>query len=135
MASPRTLTRRLVLATAALVTVAAGLAVHLLAPPGLVSDAAGDILYAALITSLVLFVAPRARWWVTAAIALAWCFGVELLQLTSLPAQWAASFPPLRLVFGLGFSPWDLLWYTAGVTLVVAIDGLLTRGRRARLDA
>ncbi|MFE6995436.1 DUF2809 domain-containing protein [Microbacterium sp. NPDC057659] len=135
MASPRTLTRRLVLATAALMTVAAGLAVHLLAPPGVVIDAVGDILYAVLITLLVLFVAPQARWWVTAAFSLAWCFGVELLQLTSWPAQWAASFPPVRLVFGLGFSPWDLLWYAAGVALVVAIDGLLIRGRRARLDA
>jgi hypothetical protein len=117
------------------VTVAAGLAVHLLAPAGVVADAAGDILYAALITLLVRFVAPRARWRVTAVVASAWCFGVELLQLTSLPAQWAASFSPLRLVFGIGFSPWDLLWFAAGVALVVAIAGLLSRSRRARLDA
>ncbi|UJP11578.1 DUF2809 domain-containing protein [Microbacterium sp. KUDC0406] len=114
-------TRRPVLALIALATVAAGLAVHLLAPAGPVSDAAGDILYAALIVLLVAFVAPRARWWAVAAVALGWCFGVELLQLTPLPGQWGATVPALRLVFGTGFSPWDLLWYAVGVTLVVGI--------------
>ncbi|REJ07684.1 DUF2809 domain-containing protein [Microbacterium bovistercoris] len=124
--------RRLLLALAAVATVAAGLAVHFLAPAGPVSDAVGDVLYAALIALLVAFVAPCARWRVTAAVALGWCVGVELLQLTPLPSQWAASFPPLRLVFGTGFSLWDLLWYAVGVALVV-ICRMRRGSRRARL--
>lgn len=122
--------RRLVLALIAVATAATGLAVHLLAPAGAVSDAVGDILYAVLIVLLAAFLAPRAPWWATGAAALAWCFGVELLQLSPLPAQWGASFPPLRLVFGTGFSAWDLLWYTLGVALAAGIDGMLRRVRR-----
>ncbi|MFC4140442.1 MULTISPECIES: DUF2809 domain-containing protein [unclassified Microbacterium] len=115
-------------------TVAAGLAVHFLAPAGPVSDALGDVLYAALIALLVAFVAPRARCWATGVIALAWCVGVELLQLTPLPSRWAVSFPPLRLAFGTGFSALDLFWYAAGVVLVV-ICRMHRGSRRARLEA
>ncbi|UNK69845.1 DUF2809 domain-containing protein [Microbacterium sp. H1-D42] len=121
--------RRSVLALAAIGTVAAGLAVHLLAPAGIISDALGDVLYAVLIVLLVAFVAPRASWWVTGAAALVWCFGVELLQLSPLPAQWGAAFPPLRLVFGTAFSPGDLLWYAVGIALAAGILGMLRRAR------
>ncbi|MGB3730793.1 DUF2809 domain-containing protein [Microbacterium sp.] len=122
--------RRLIIALVAGVTVAAGLAVHLIAPGGAINDAVGDVLYAVLIALLVLFIAPRARWRVTGAIALGWCFGVEFLQLTSLPAQWAASVPPLRLVLGSGFSAWDLLWYAVGVAFAVGVDAPLAHRRR-----
>jgi hypothetical protein len=116
---------RLIIALVAAATVAAGLAVHLLAPAGAINDAVGDVLYAALIVLLVLLIAPRARWWATGAIALGWCFGVEFLQLTPLPAQWTASVPPLRLVLGAGFSGWDLLWYAVGAALALGLRGLV----------
>ncbi|MFC0672996.1 ribosomal maturation YjgA family protein [Brachybacterium hainanense] len=122
--------RRLVLALLAVVTVAAGLAVHRLAPEGFAGDAAGDVLYAALIVLLLALLAPHAPWWATAAGALAWCGGVELLQLTALPARWGAAFPPFRLVLGTTFSPWDLLWYVLGAALVGGADGLLRSRRR-----
>lgn len=121
--------RRLIIALFAVATVTAGLAVHVLAPAGVVGDAVGDALYAVLVVLLVLFIVPRARWWATAAIALGWCFGVEFLQLTSLPAQWAAVAPPLRLVLGTGFSAWDLLWYATGVVFALGIDAWLARRR------
>ncbi|MGI6877354.1 DUF2809 domain-containing protein [Microbacterium sp. gxy059] len=124
--------RRLVLALAAVLTVAAGLAVHLLAPESVVSDAAGDVLYAVLIVLLVAFLAPRAPWWAIGSVALAWCVAVELLQLTPLPAQWGSAFPPLLLVFGTTFSAADLVFYAAGVALAAGVDGALRRARRRR---
>src|SRR5690606_20338657 len=64
--------RRIALAVAAILTIAAGLAVHAFAPDGFWSDAAGDALYAGLIYLLVAFVLVRAPW-LAAALALAWC--------------------------------------------------------------
>jgi hypothetical protein len=108
--------RRLALALIAVLTVVAGLVVHTFAPESFVSDATGDVLYAVLIVLLVAFVVPRAPWW-----------AVELLQLTTLPAEWGSAFRPLSLVFGTTFSPWDLLWYTAGVALAAGTDGIVRR--------
>lgn len=123
---------RLIIALLAVATVAAGLAVHLLAPAGMVSDALGDALYAVLIVLVVLFVAPRAQRWLAATIALGWCFGVELLQLTPLPAQWSASAPALRLILGTGFSAWDLLWYAAGVAVAISVAVAIQALRQSR---
>jgi len=126
--------RRLVLLLVAAAIVAAGLAVHLLAPKDAVGDAIGDVLYAVLVVLLVAFAAPWAAWWGTGAVALAWCVGVELLQLTSLPASLGAAFEPLKLVLGTTFAPWDLLWYALGVVLAAGVDGALRRrgGRAVR---
>jgi hypothetical protein len=119
--------RRLALALIAVLTVVAGLGVHTFAPESFVSDATGDVLYAVLIVLLVAFVVPRAPWWASGVVALTWCVGVELLQLTTLPAEWGSAFRPLSLVFGTTFSPWDLLWYTAGVALAAGTDGIVRR--------
>ncbi|MBP2436700.1 hypothetical protein [Microbacterium amylolyticum] len=51
--------RRLLLASAAVIVVLAGLTTHVFAPTGFVSDATGDLLYAVLISLLVAFIAPR----------------------------------------------------------------------------
>ncbi|MGO2151585.1 MAG: DUF2809 domain-containing protein, partial [Microbacterium gubbeenense] len=102
--------RRVILGVLALVVIATGLGVHVLAPGSFATDAAGDVLYAVLIYLLAAIVVPRGAW----AIALAWCVGVELFQLTGLPAQWGS---PWTLVFGSGFAWTDLVFYSVGVAL------------------
>ncbi|WP_221583400.1 DUF2809 domain-containing protein [Microbacterium sp. G2-8] len=121
--------RRLILALAALVVIAAGLSVHTLAPAGFVGDAAGDALYAALIFLLVAFVVPRWPSWASGSVALVWCVAVELFQLTGLPEQWGAAFRPLALVFGTVFSATDLLFYALGVALAAVVDSVMRRPR------
>ncbi|MGO1746586.1 MAG: DUF2809 domain-containing protein, partial [Microbacterium gubbeenense] len=71
-------------------------------------------------------VVPRGAW----AIALAWCVGVELFQLTGLPAQWGS---PWTLVFGSGFAWTDLVFYSVGVALAAGVDA--ARFRRSRRAA
>lgn len=114
--------RRAALAGAAVAVVVAGLAVHRLAPEGVVADAAGDVLYAVLAYLLAALAAPRARVVVVAAVAFAWCAAVELLQLTPLPALAARAFPPSVLVLGTTFVATDLLWYAAGAAAAAVAD-------------
>ena len=65
----RATVRRVIAVSAGVLVVFAGLAVHLLAPDGFASDAAGDALYAALIYLLGVALAPRAAAWLLAASA------------------------------------------------------------------
>ena len=122
--------RRLLIALAAVVVVAAGLGVHFLAPTGFVTDAVGDTLYAALIFLLVAFLIPSRSPWFIGAVALVWCVSVEFFQLTGLPEQWGAAFRPLMLVFGTVFSATDLLFYAAGVAIATSCALLPRLGRR-----
>ena len=109
--------RRLILAIAAVVTIGAGLSVHAIG-----WGPAGDVLYAVLIY-LLLALLMRKRAWIP---ALAWCFGVELFQLTGWPAAWGS---PWTLIFGSGFAWGDLVCYAVGVALAAGIDGYSTRER------
>jgi hypothetical protein len=102
---------------AALVVLVLGLAVHITGPPG--SDKLGDALYAGLVVLLTLVLRPAAPARVLALLGVVWCWGVELLQLTSVPDAAAARFPPAGLVLGSGFDPVDLLAYVVGVLLTV----------------
>lgn len=127
--------RRVGAAIAGVVVVAAGLAVSELAPPGSVSDAAGDALYAALIHLIAVFLAPRAARWKPALGALAWCIAIELFQLTGLPEAWGAAWRPAMFVFGNVFAASDLLFYALGVALVFALDATIARIRaRSRAE-
>ena len=112
--------RRVALGIAAAVVIAAGLGVHALAPAGFLSDAVGDALYAALIYLLAAIVL-RQRAWI---LALAWCVGVELFQLTGVPAQWGL---PWILVFGSGFAWTDLVFYALGIALAAGVDAAWLR--------
>lgn len=118
--------RRILLATAAILTIAVGLGVHALGS-GFAADAAGDALYAVLIYLLAAFVLRRGVW----VIALAWCVGVEFFQLTGWPAAWGS---PWTLVFGSGFAWTDLVFYAVGVALAAGVDRALL-ARRVRRDA
>lgn len=94
--------------------VALGLAVHGLGS-GRAADKAGDALYAAMVYLLLVVVRLRRPRWFPLAVALCWCFAVELLQLSDLPRRAAEVFPLSALVLGSGFDAWDLVAYVVGV--------------------
>ncbi|MDQ0648900.1 hypothetical protein QFZ53_003096 [Microbacterium natoriense] len=132
MTSPPTVVtrRRTVLAGLAVLVVATGLLVHRFVG-GQLGDIAGDALYAVLIYLIAAFALPRSPGMRPALIALVFCTGVELLQLTGLPQVWAAAFPPSALVLGSGFDPRDLVVYALAVIVAAAADALLAKTSRS----
>lgn len=120
--------RRAALAAAAATIVAAGL-VSRTGLAGIAGDAAGGILYAALLYVLLAFAVPRAACAAVAGAAVVLCGGIELFQLSPWPAQWAAQWPPVALVFGTTFNPWDFPAYAAGGAAAGLLDRLLRKGR------
>ncbi|NQW87394.1 MULTISPECIES: DUF2809 domain-containing protein [unclassified Frigoribacterium] len=109
---------RLLTAVAAAATVALGV-VAKLAVPGLTGDLLGSALYTVLLALLLALVAPRLvaprlAAPVAAGAATAASVGIELLQLTGLPAAAADAFPPAAWVLGSTFVATDLLGYLAG---------------------
>lgn len=102
--------------------IASGLGVHFGMPDGSFSDIAGDALYALAVYLFVVLVAPGWRPLGVGAVAFAWCASVELFQLTGLPSQLGAGFPPLSLVLGTGFDLRDLFVYAIAVVGAVAVD-------------
>lgn len=127
--------RRLGAAACVLPVIALGLGARFLGS-GLAADLAGGVVYAVLIYVLATFLRPRAGHVANALAALVFCVLIELLQLTDIPADLAAYFPPVRLVLGTTFVPLDLLAYGLGTALALGMDlvagGLLrTRGAKA----
>ncbi len=118
---------------AAVVVLAVGLGVS--RADGLAADLAGGALYAALVQLLVLLVAPRAHPRAAAAVALGACVAVELAQLTGVPADVVAAWPPAAYVLGSTFAPLDLLAYAAGVAVVTVVDARARRAARVRQGA
>ena len=125
------LPRRAALACAAVVVLAAGLLART-GLPGIPGDAAGGILYAALMYLLLAFVLPQARPRRVAGAAVVICVLVELFQLTGYPTAWGSAWPPLRLVLGTTFNAWDLPAYAAGAAAAWLADQLLARIARPR---
>ncbi|GAA3694183.1 hypothetical protein GCM10022377_03510 [Zhihengliuella alba] len=123
--SPRRLRRRSALVIAGAGLVPLGLASRFLLD-GWLGDAAGGALYAALVYLLVALVRPDQRALPIAALAWGLCCAVELLQLTALPRELAASFPPAALVLGSTFVATDPIAYAAGAALAAFADRLLT---------
>lgn len=120
------LLRRTGLASAAVAAIAAGLWART-GLAGMAGDAAGGVLYAVLLYLLLAFAAPRTRCTAVAAAAVILCSAIELFQLTPWPAQWAGQWPPLRLVFGTTFNPWDFPAYAGGAAAAGLADRLLRR--------
>ncbi len=112
--------RRGPLLAAAAAVVATGLVVS--RGDGLAADLGGGVLYAALVHLLVLLAAPRVRPAVAAATAACVCVAVELFQLTAVPAQVCAAWPPAAYVLGSTFVATDLAAYVAGVAVLTAVD-------------
>jgi hypothetical protein len=104
---------RVAAATASAVIVGAGLALRTLAA-GEVAKYGGDALYTLLVLALVLVVAPSMPPARAAAVALAVSWGVELLQLSGVPAHLARQSTAARLVLGSTFNAPDLFWYAVG---------------------
>lgn len=101
---------------------------------GRVEQYSGTALYASLVHVAVLFLRPRWSPWAAGAVALAWCWGVECLQLTGVPADLSARSLPARLVLGAAFDPVDLFWYPVGIAPLVGVHAWLRHrsGRAGR---
>ena len=110
--SPETRRRRMLAGVAGLILVT-GLVVHFA-----IQSAAGnfvaDALYAVMLFVVLSFVFVRTSGWLIALVTFLLCLGIELLQLTGLPAGLAEVFPPARLVLGTTFAAIDLVAYLAG---------------------
>jgi hypothetical protein len=62
--------------------------------------------------------------------ALTFCWFIELLQLTGLPAELSERSLVARLVLGVQFDALDLVWYAVGVLPLTALHGALARQGR-----
>ncbi|WP_375237645.1 DUF2809 domain-containing protein [Microbacterium schleiferi] len=124
--------RRITAAVALGAVIAAGLGVHFLLPDTAATDIAGDALYAAAVYAFIILLIPRRHPLLVGAIALAWCVGIELFQLTGVPLAAGAAFPPAMLVLGTVFDPRDLLVYGATIVIVTATDAVIHRVRDHR---
>jgi hypothetical protein len=115
------LSRRWSLAAAGAVILGAGLFVHF-AAGGVAGGFIADGLYAALVFVLLAFLMPGVRIGVPAFLALAFCVGIELWQLTPVPGELSRSIPGASLVLGSTFQWFDLIAYAVGVALAAAVD-------------
>ncbi|MBW9094095.1 DUF2809 domain-containing protein [Microbacterium jejuense] len=109
--------------------VAAGLLVHAALPDSAATDIAGDALYAAAAYLAVVLIAPALPALGVGGIAAAWCAGVELFQLTGLPLEWGARFPPAMLALGTVFDARDLVVYVVTIAVLAAIHAAWARRR------
>lgn len=110
---------------------------------GALRQHSGTALYASMVYAGVFVLAPRARPMVAGAIAAAFCWLVEFLQLTGIPAALSERSVVARLALGVQFDATDLAWYLVGVLplvllhagvnrWVLASGGRAVRGRRGR---
>jgi hypothetical protein len=96
--------------------------------PALIATYGGDTLYATLSFFLAALLWPRWPTWRLVAIALGFCYAIELSQLYQAP--WLDALRgtlPGRLVLGSGFRWDDLLCYAVGALLAATIDSLWLR--------
>ena len=123
--APRRPARRVIAAVLLAGVIGAGLAVHALLPDTAMTDIAGDSLYAGAAYLALVIVAPRLAPLVVGALAAAWCIAIELFQLTGIPMQLGAIFPPAMLVFGTVFDGRDLLVYVVTLVVLVGADAVV----------
>ncbi|MEV8359175.1 DUF2809 domain-containing protein [Microbacterium sp. NPDC076895] len=112
-----------------LMVIGAGLGVHFLLPDTAGTDIAGDALYAAAVYAFVILIIPRRPALLVGAIALAWCIGVELFQLTGVPLAAGEAFLPAMLVLGTVFDPRDLVIYASTILVFGVVDAAISRAR------
>ena len=112
------------------------MALGLLARYGLSGWAAkylGLGLWATMVYVLVVVVRPSMSPLASAAAALAVCWVVEFAQMTPVPAWLSSKHVILRLIFGIGFSAWDLPTYAVGVALGAGVHALVIRVRQGSI--
>lgn len=114
--------RRRIAIVVLVAVIAAGLAVYTMLPDTPATDIAGDALYAMAAYAGVASIAPRMPSLHVGAIALVWCVGVELFQLTGIPLAVGAVFRPAMLVFGTVFDARDVLVYAVAVVALCGVD-------------
>ncbi|MGN6240250.1 MAG: DUF2809 domain-containing protein [Cellulosimicrobium cellulans] len=85
-------------------------------------DVGGDVLYAVATYVLVVLVLARVRPLVAGAVALGWCWTVEVLPATGLAAAVNDAVPPAAWLLGSTFAVRDLVCYLVGVGLACAVD-------------
>jgi uncharacterized protein DUF2809 len=127
---------RLAALAAATGFLAVALGIRLLAGSGGVLDSSaalaqysGTALYAALIYAGVFLLRPGTVPLRAGAAAIAFCWLVELLQLTGLPAELSERSVVARLVLGVQFDAHDLAWYAMGVLPLAILHTVLVRHR------
>jgi len=94
---------------------------------GALAQYSGTALYASVIYAGVLLVAPGTKPLVAGAAAIAFCWFVEFLQLTGLPAELSQRSVPARLVLGVQFDATDLAWYAVGVLPLMVLHRAAAR--------
>ena len=107
-----------------------------------VLDSSGDLaqhsgtaLYASTIYAGMFLIVPTARVATAGAAAVIFCWIVELLQLTGVPAELADRSLLARLVLGVQFDAVDVAWYAAGVLPLALVHHVVARrGAHAKVD-
>ncbi|MEV4136549.1 DUF2809 domain-containing protein [Dactylosporangium sp. NPDC049742] len=94
---------------------------------GALRQYSGTALYASMIYAGVFVLRPRTTPLVAGAVAIAWCWAVELAQLTGVPAELSARSLLARYALGVKFDAVDLAWYPVGVVPLVLVHLALTR--------
>ncbi|GID45769.1 hypothetical protein Aca07nite_30440 [Actinoplanes capillaceus] len=94
---------------------------------GWAEQSSGTALYASMTYAGVLFLAPRLSPFMVGGIALGWCWGAELFQLTGVPAALSGQSLLARLVLGAAFDPIDLIWYPIGIVPLVALHLMIRK--------
>ena len=97
---------------------------------GAVAQHSGTALYAAMIYAGVFLLIPGALPWAAGVAAITFCWLVEVLQLTGLPAELSERSLVARLVLGVQFDALDLAWYVIGVVPLVVLHAAVVRRRR-----
>lgn len=101
------------------------------ADDGALRQYSGTALYASMVWTMVLFLSPRMAPVRAGSLAIAFCWLVELAQLTGVPAELSARSVAARLALGVQFDPVDLAWYPAGVIPLMVLHHLV-RARQRR---
>jgi hypothetical protein len=97
---------------------------------GLWAQASGTALYASMVYCGVLLLRPHTAALSTGLVAIAFCWAVEVSQLTGVPAALSARSLVARLVLGIQFDWADLWWYPVGIIPLVLIDRSWLQARR-----
>ncbi|MET8151514.1 DUF2809 domain-containing protein [Actinoplanes sp. NPDC049668] len=123
-----------VLAAGGLLALALGIRVAagggVLDSSGALAQYSGTVLYASMIYAGVFLLVPAAGPWTAAATAVAFCWLVELSQLTGVPAALSEHSVLARLALGVRFDAADLAWYPVGVLPLAALHAIALRRSR-----
>lgn len=118
---------RLVAFGAAVLVLGAAFGIRAVNDGGL-AQYSGTALYASMIYTGLFLLWPRMSPLRAGAIAIAFCWSIELFQLTGVPAELSARSAVARLTLGAQFDWTDIAWYPAGVVpLLVGQEWLRRR--------